>query len=365
MSKGGGGTQTTTQNTSTNYAPWTQTAGENAYKYASGMTNPFLQVPGYGVAGFNPDQKQAFDLARQMAQGAFTGTATAVPTGAKMTAANSTAAQLGANDFQAFLNPFIDGVVNSAANKARGELKRTEADIGAKYAAAGAFGGGREALARGQAKKDFDENLQATTAQLLAQGFDTATANAMANTQLRQQTSENNANRQQDANSANLNYGLQAAQLQEAMRNGQVDRQNTALQQLLGMGNQQQLFAQSALDIPWTNLQRLLGATPQVYNTSGTQTGTQPDNRPGAFQQILGAGTSLLGSWLASDETMKTDIQKMGRDPETGEMLYAYRYKDDPKTYPKVVGPMAQDLEREKPGSTKRVGDKLAIKAKR
>lgn len=365
MSKGGGKTQTTTQNTSTVYPQWTQDAGQNTYNVATNLTNPFLNQSPYGVAGFTPDQLKAMDLARTTAMGAFTGSPTAVPTGATMTAANSNAAQLGANDFQAFLNPYINGVVNQAASKARGELAKTEAGIGARYAAAGAFGGGREALARGKARDDFDENLQATTAQLLAQGFDNATASAMANTHLRQQSAENNAQREQDARSTNLAYGLQAAQLSEAMRNGQLDRQNTALQQLLGTGGLQQQLAQNSLDLPMRNLQILLGATPGVFNTSGTQTGTQPDNRPGAFQQILGAGTSLLGSWLASDETMKTDIQPMGRDPETGEKQYAYRYKGDPKSYPKVVGPMAQDLEREKPGSTKRVGDKLAIKAKR
>jgi len=320
MSKGGDKTQTTTQNTSTTYAPWTQAAGQNGYTSAAGMTNPFLQTPAYAVAGMNPDQTKAFDLARQMAQGAFTGSATSVPTGATMTPASATAAtaqaqQLGANDYQAYLNPYINGVVNQASSKARKELRQTEADIGAKYAAAGAFGGGREVLARGKAQDNFDENLQATTAQLLAQGFDTATATAMANTQLRQQTAENNAGRQQqtaltnagyqqDANSANLGYGLQAAQVAEAMRNGQTDRQNSALQALLGTGNQQQLFAQSALDSPWTALQRLLAATPQVYNTTGVQTGTQPDNSPSFLQQALGLGASVLGAGVSGGGTV-------------------------------------------------------------
>lgn len=42
----------------------------------------------------------------------------------------------------------------------------------------------------------------------------------------------------------------------------------------------------------------------------------------------------------------KTDIEELGVDPRTGVKTYAYRYKGDPKTYPKVVGPMAQDAER-------------------
>ena len=45
-----------------------------------------------------------------------------------------------------------------------------------------------------------------------------------------------------------------------------------------------------------------------------------------------------------SDENEKTDKKKIGKDPDTGLDLYSYRYKGDPKTYPKVVGPMAQDF---------------------
>ena len=40
---------------------------------------------------------------------------------------------------------------------------------------------------------------------------------------------------------------------------------------------------------------------------------------------------------------MKTDIQKIGTH-STGLPIYAYRYKGDPKSYPKVAGPMAEDV---------------------
>jgi hypothetical protein len=44
-----------------------------------------------------------------------------------------------------------------------------------------------------------------------------------------------------------------------------------------------------------------------------------------------------------SDRHLKTDIQKVGTHPPTGLDLYSYRYKGDPKSYPKVTGPMAED----------------------
>jgi hypothetical protein len=73
------------------------------------------------------------------------------------------------------------------------------------------------------------------------------------------------------------------------------------------------------------------------------------------------AGPLAWGGAALSDETEKTDIKKLGTDDETGLDVYAYRYKGDPKTYPKVVGPMAQDIEKKYPEATRRVADKIAV----
>ena len=61
---------------------------------------------------------------------------------------------------------------------------------------------------------------------------------------------------------------------------------------------------------------------------------------------------------------MKTDITKLGKDPKTGLDMHAFRYKGDPKTYPKVVGPMAQDVQKIAPDAVTPMGKdgKLAIR---
>lgn len=76
-------------------------------------------------------------------------------------------------------------------------------------------------------------------------------------------------------------------------------------------------------------------------------------------QAGLGVFSLLMG--LFSDREDKTDIEKLGVDPATGLQMYAYRYKKDPKHYPKVVGPMAQDIEKKFPGSTKKVGGHMMV----
>ena len=82
----------------------------------------------------------------------------------------------------------------------------------------------------------------------------------------------------------------------------------------------------------------------------------------GGLNSLGGGGAGLAGiASLFSDEREKTDIKKLGKDPHTGIDMYAYRYKDDPKTYPKVVGPMAQDIEKKYPNNVSEIGGKKVV----
>ena len=76
---------------------------------------------------------------------------------------------------------------------------------------------------------------------------------------------------------------------------------------------------------------------------------------------FLGGGLGLLAGF--SDRSMKTDIKKVGKDKETGLNMYSYRYKGDPKSYPKVVGPMADEIQKKYPDKVKRIGGKLAVES--
>lgn len=80
------------------------------------------------------------------------------------------------------------------------------------------------------------------------------------------------------------------------------------------------------------------------YNQAQAEFAQAGASEMGGFGSALGSLTGL--AFLKSDERSKTDIKREGSDPRTGIPLYSYRYKEDPKSYPKVVGPMAQDLER-------------------
>jgi hypothetical protein len=140
---------------------------------------------------------------------------------------------------------------------------------------------------------------------------------------------------------------------------------------------QRQLFEQQQ-NMPWTQLAKysgaLQGTAPWTAN-AGTTTGNIQQEKQLGFQdfaQMLAGGSNsaaagganaasaILG--LLSDRNEKTDIKKLGTDEETGLGIYAYRYKGDPKTYPKIVGPMAQEVAEKFPGSTEKVGGKLYVR---
>jgi len=220
-----------------------------------------------------------------------------------------------------------------------------------------------------------------TTAQLGQQA-------ALANQQAGLTASQVNASQALQAQQLNQAAGLQAAQQRLAAAGMLGDlgttyqaarQQDAAL--LENIGAQRQAMNQAALDEAYARFQEQqnypiemlnlrLGATSATpYGTSTT--GTQFVPRGNSFLSGLGtvgstaAGLASLGRLFmgpgASDERMKTDIEKVGKDEETGLTMYAYRYKGDPKTYPKVVGPMAQEIEKKYPGQVTEVAGRKAV----
>lgn len=360
----GTSTQSSTEQSQTSYPQWTQDAQQKTYQTGGSMLENFLRNPQYAVAGMNTDQMKGFDLARDTARTAYTAPQINVPGSPNLNAAYGTAAQVTPGAIQQFMNPYISSVIDPTVAKMRGERDNSAAAIGAKYAAQGGLGGSGDAIARGQLDRSFGENVASTVGTLMAAGYDKATATALANAQMQQQTGLANQSAENTMRTTGADYGLKGAQVQDTLRTTQQAREQSALQQLLQQGGQQQEFGQKAMDVPWTMLQMLMGLTPKQTNsqTYGQKESESTASPMSTLTSGIGAVSSLAG--LFSDRDEKTDIKKLGKDPESGVDMYAYRYKGDPKSYPKVVGPMAQDIEEAAPGSTRRIGGKLVIKGR-
>lgn len=440
----GKGSKTSTVTQSSEPAAYVQDAQKNYLDTVKNFTAPFTGTPPTNtVAGLTPDQMLSGDLARGMAENEFTGgpinyfPVTQFSQSFNPAAARSTAlmpatsagrtnltgyagGQVGPARINALLNPYLDNVLDPTIARMRRELGQTQAGIGARNASSAAFGGSRGALQSAEADRAFGDQVAETTGKLMAQGYDQATATALANAGRAQEVgmfnagaannmaqynaglrdkaistnaaamnsaAEADAMRRQQAAAANaaaennmrqFNTGaLQSGAItQNTLANDEASRQRSALAQLLGIGGQEQQTAQNSLNQP-INMLKLLGAAiPGNYGE--TKTSEVPDNSPSALQTIGGLGLGLLGLPMSggaslggsllgnifsslSDRRDKTDIKKLGDDPDTGLPMYAYRYKSDPKNTPKVVGPMAQDVERKYPGTVREVGGHKVI----
>jgi hypothetical protein len=318
------GTTTSNQTESVQFPQWTQNMQQGVGQSAWNMLSPHLQASPYMVAGMNPDQTMGFDLTRDMALTQFSPNANLqklmgqVANGGLQAQAASAgpaammqAQQLGANDFQQFMNPFTQGVINPAVANVRRDASNAKAQAGAQAAAGGAYGGARGALQAAQIDRGANENVASMVSGLMAQGYDRATANAMANAQMRQQAemsnqsatnqmNQFNAGLQQQANMANPQSLLAAMMGLDRMQTNDMGRQQSALQGLLGIGNQQQQFAQTVIDSPLRALAMLGGLTPQQLNQTTTQTGdkTAPTGGPSMGNQLLGLGGTLVSKVL-------------------------------------------------------------------
>jgi hypothetical protein len=260
----------------------------------------------------------------------------------------------------AYMNPYIDNVESRAIDNAGIAFKNNLNTIGDSAISAGAFGGSRHGVAEGVAAAENARGIGDMSAQLRAQGFDTASG-----------LLENDLNR--DLQGQQIRTQGAGALADIATAGNTASNQNSALLSALGQAqqqtNQQQLQETYAKwkeqqDAPLQALNlRLaaLGATP--YGGTQSQTSTASGGGNSAMSAIGGFLGILPFLGGLSDERDKTDIEELGVDPETGLKMYAYRYKGDPKNTPKVVGPMAQEVEKKFPGSVTEIGGHKVIKA--
>ena len=376
----GNGTSTTTSKVE--LPAWVDSASQSNYGQAVQVADS-LKGPDTAnrVAGMTPEAQASIaalqgnagstDAAFKSAQGTTAGVAGYTP-------ANVNAGLLANTDLNPYMNPYTKDVTNaglSALEVQRQQAQNGNADMAIKSKA---FGGSRFGV----------QSAVTDAASAVGAGNLVANSNA-ANFAQAQAAATGDLNRTLTADTTNQQAGLTGAglNLSAAAQEGQLATQG---QSAFLAGNQAALQGQTLLQ---QQEQAKLDAAHQLYTEQQqfpvqqlqikegalgmspygqTQTSTSPVAQGnGAMQTAgtVGAGIGLLGSLASaapafmamSDETMKTDITKVGKDKATGLTQYAYRYKRDPKSYPKVVGPMAQDIAKKFPGQTANVGGKIAV----
>jgi hypothetical protein len=373
-----------------------QQAGQQNYAFAQDVANrPLQQYQGQMVADVAPQMQQGWNVAAssgnvgQDQYNAATGgylnalgqnpMAVQDPGNAQMIRAG----QLSNTNLQPYMNPYTQNVINATLPIYQQNLALSQNAQQNAANSANAFGGSRQAVqagvtqnqgamgmaqmaqqlnqanfqqAQGAAQQDIASRLTASQANQAAQqqnlnrNLTAQTANQQAQQAkinsdiLASQGLTNTGTAMNQANVANYNMLTSAGAQQYAQAQNQINAQINKFNQAWNYPNQQLNTLLSAL-----------GMTP--HDTATTGTSTTQTTTPTDWLGFAGDMASTAGKiYAASDENLKTDIQPLGKDPTTGIPVSAFRYKGDPKSYPKTIGPMAQDVAKVAPSAVKSFG---------
>ena len=364
---------------------WVDEAAQRNYAFAENVAyRPFEQYGGRTVADLSPEFWQAQGKLGGLDDyyGNYGDASTALKglldfkSGAITAKDVPNFTQLRVEDY---LNPYIQNVERYAVDNASRQGMQAQRDLASQATKAKAFGGSRQALQQAVQGAETARTVGEISAKLRQQGYDTATG--LMQKDITSQLEEarlgvqaQTANEQARAAAAGVQRGA-ATDLADVADQGQNARIRE-MAQYLGIGQMRQAQKQREYDdakskwqerrdYPLEQLNILLsslGMTPYGRTETSTKTSQSESSAGGGGAGLFGAlFQAIPGLMSLSDRTAKTDIEKLGHDPVLDVPLYAYRYKGDPKTYPKAVGPMAQDIEKKIPGAVRKVGGKRII----
>lgn len=330
----------TTQTTEVKLPAWVDKASQSNYALAANLAKrPLRQWGGQDVVGASGMTNQGYDMIK-----AGAGSETPWYNEAKGLMEKST----GPFDPTAYLNPEIDNVESRAIDNANRALTGQLSAADDAATKAGAFGGSAAGVQRGILASEGARGIGDLSAGLRKEGYDTAVSNMFTDR----------------AGMRDAAAGITSTADARA-RTRLADSSA-----LLGAGSQEQKQRQAVLDAkkakfyerrdyPLENLNlRLSALGMSPYGKTENMEKTSTSEKQGMdFGTIFGGLMQFLPMMMGlSDKRAKTDIKRVGKAKSTGLPLYSYRYKGSPKNSPKVIGPMAQDVEKRFPGVVREVG---------
>lgn len=253
-------------------------------------SQPYTPYTQQRLAAMTPDQLAAF----QNVRGAVGQYQPAVQTGIGY--ATQAGAGFDPSQFQDYMNPYTEGVVDRIATLGTRNLSENILpQVQNNFVGSGGFGGGRHEEFTARAMRDANESILSEQAKALSSGYDQAMGNYQA---------AQNRSLQAGIGLGNLantgqTYDLTgAAALEGVGQSQQADEQRN-----LDLGYQdfltQQQYPQQQLS--WVN--SILSGSQQPTTTTSTTTapGTASQQAPSALGQIAGAGLGIFGLGRALD----------------------------------------------------------------
>ena len=202
---------------------------------------------------------------------------------------------VGPQAYQQFMSPFQKDVIDTTLREFDVQAAKGLPAIAAQAIGAGAFGGGREGVARAEFQQASDRNRAALQAQLLQQGF--GQAQQAAGRAFNQQQAL--AQQQQALAQQQQSLATQAPQLfgQQISALGALGTQQQAQRQAELSAQQQLLQAQQQQ--PLTLAQQYGQGVLGLISGYPGQISMQQTPTPSPLQTALGAGATLAGVYRA------------------------------------------------------------------
>jgi len=377
----GGSTSTTNTSSSQsmNQIPqWINDAGQQNYAYAQDIANrPLQQYQGQMVADVSPQQQQAWNVAANsggVGADQYQGSTAGFLGALGQTPSSVTPQTLAKTDLSPYMNPYTQDVINKTLPIMQQQLGQQYAANAGSAVGSNAFGGSRFGVQQGVTQAQGAQNMAQMAAQLNQANFNQAQTAATGDISrdLAAQTTN------QGAQQAKINSDILASSglttTGDSMQ--KANMANWTMLQAAGADQQQQQQNQinaqmakfnDAWNYPQQGLNTMLsalGMTPHDTSTSSSGTSQSETSSTPNWAEI---GSSLMGDALSlfpkpgSDKRLKKDIASLGKDPMTGVPIKSFRYKGQPSSAPKIVGPLAQDVEKAIPGSTVREQGMMAV----
>ena len=300
---------------------------------------PFVPYTGPMVAGFTPDQLRQFQATRGLFErgmqidpmGQLYGLAQQpTPTIQPVTGFEApTISEVSTPQFQSLLStdigayqsPYQQQVIDLAMQDIQRQADIARGGAQERAIRAGAFGGSRSALLESESQRPYVEQMGRTAASLRQAGFEQAQRAALADLARQQELGVFGAGQEQErairqallrqqAGLAGLDiagrFALTQPQLEMQARaqrggllGGLLQQQLAGLGLLSGIGSQQQMLNQAAIDAQRAEFARALGFGPQQIGLLQAGMGTPLTSTATTQEQKVGLGDILGGALQA------------------------------------------------------------------
>jgi ketosteroid isomerase-like protein len=272
-------------------------------------------------------------------------------------------------DIKQYMNPYTDNVerrvIDNMSRKGEQDQRAITQDATTKRA----FGGSRQAIQQAVQGAETVRGIGDMSAQLRERAYNAGQAAQQADWGRQfKNTEQTGALAKQQADLAKMAQQGLTADYFQMLSGGKMleDHQREQLEETYRKFVEKRDYPKEGLALRLA----ALGMTPygRTETTDKTESSSSKSKQSSGidFGSLLSSGVGLLGMFgMPSDRDLKTNIEKLGTDPDTKLPVYAYDYKADVKAKKvmpgKRIGYMAQDVEKKYPKAVKKIAGKRII----